>query len=99
MVVTCAADSALLHNIEASATPLEIEHSKFVRSLAHAASWVFQLRPLETGQSREVSGSVRISRGGAWDEDDDEREELGGGEWLYQVKGDGSVRVWGRSEA
>lgn len=99
VIVTCAADSPLLHNTEASATPLEIEHSTFARLLAHGASWVFQLRPLETGQSREVSGSVRVSRGGAWDSDGEERQERGDGEWLYQMKGDGSVRVWGRGEA
>lgn len=50
---------------------------------------------------------VRISRGGGFDDDDDgnkgggpaSRDEVGGdGEWLYQWKGDGSVRVWVRGE-
>ena len=98
MVITCAADSALLHNIEASATPLEMEHAILARSLAYNARWLFQLRPLETGQSREVSGSVRISHGGAWD-DDVEEGGMSEGEWLFHVKGDGNVRVWGRGEA
>lgn len=98
IIVTCAADSALLHNTESSATPLEIEHASLARSLAYGAEWVFQLRPLETGQSKEVSGSVRLSRGGAR-EIVEGVKDLEEGEWLYHVKGNGSVTVWGRGEA
>lgn len=98
VIVTCVADSALLHNTEASATPLEIEQSNLVRSLAHNAQLVFQLRPLETGQSKEVTGSVRVSRGGAWDVEEGSTE-LEDGEWLYHLSGGGMVKVWGRGEA
>lgn len=94
VVVTAAADSPLLHNVEASATGLEIEHGVFVRSLAHQSRWVFQLRPLETGFAKDVTGVVQISRGGG----DGGESELSEGEWLYQVRGDGNVRVWGRGE-
>ena len=99
IVITFAADSALLHNTDASATPLEFEHSTFARTLAHSSNWMFQLRPLETGQSKEVSGSMRVSKGGAWEEKDDQERKLDGGEWLYHFRGDGVVRVWGRGEA
>lgn len=97
VIVTCSADSALLHNADTNATPLELNHTNLARSLAHQASRIFQLRPLETGQSREVSGSVRASRGGSWEEV--EGQSLGDAEWLYHWKGDGSVRVWARGEA
>lgn len=99
IVLTCAADSPLLHNVEASATPLELEHAVYARTLAHQARYVFQLRPLETGHSREVSGTIRASRGGAWDAAVDSRDELDEGEWLYHVGSDGIVKVWGRGEA
>lgn len=98
VIVTCGADSALLHSTEPSATPLELEHAILARSLAYQSMWVFQLRPLETGQSKDVSGSVRVSHGGSWVMEDvaQKSEE---GEWLYQVKTDGNVNVWARGEA
>lgn len=98
VVATCAADGPLLHNIEALATPLELEHSNLTRLLAHNAQLVYQLRPLETGQSKEVTGSVRVSKGGAWESEEGETE-LEDGEWLYYLSGSGTVKVWGRGEA
>ena len=68
-----------------------------------------QLRALDTGSAKDVSGVIRVSRGGG-DRDtngsgngQEESKagndiELTDSEWLYQVKGDGSVRVWGRGE-
>lgn len=100
MVVTCAADDPLLHNIDASATPIEHEHGALVRQLAYQARLIFQLRPLETGHSKDVNGTIRVSRGGAWESTDrPSSRELDEGEWLYHVKGDGLVKVWGRGEA
>lgn len=96
VIVTCAADEPLLHNTNAAATPLEHEHGSLVRSLAYQAGLVFQLRPLETGHSREVDGTVRVSRGGSWEGSERVLEE---GEWLFHVKGDGGVKVWSRGEA
>ena len=98
VIVTCAADSPLLHSTDASATPLELEHTTLARGLARQARWLFQLRPLETGQSREVSGSVRMNKGGAW-EDTENVNDLGEGEWLFHFRNDGVVKVWGRGEA
>lgn len=100
VVVTCAADSPLLHNTDASATPIEHEHGSLVRQLGYQARLIFQLRPLETGHSKDVNGTVRVSRGGAWESADTETpRELEDGEWLYHVKGDGTVKAWGRGEA
>lgn len=96
VVVTCAADDPLLHKTDASATPLEHEHGELVRLLAYQAGLVFQLRPLETGHSKEVDGTVRVSRGGSWEGGEQVLEE---GEWLFHVKSDSGVRVWSRGEA
>ncbi|KAF7512283.1 hypothetical protein GJ744_001851 [Endocarpon pusillum] len=76
--------------------------------MAHQAERVVQLRGLDTGAARDVSGVLRFSNGGAaaaaaaglegtegGEAAVKEEEE---GEWLYQVKGDGSVRVWTRGE-
>ena len=98
IIVTCTADSALVYNTEASATPLEFEHTTLARSLAHQAKWLFQLRPLDTGQSKEVSGSVRVSKGGAW-ESSEMATDLVESEWLFHFRNDGGVKVWGRGEA
>jgi elongator complex protein 6 len=60
------------------------------------------LRALDTGKARDVSGVIRVCRGGAWDVEEvdegvgkEERKEL---EALYFVQGDGGVRVFERGE-
>lgn len=105
VVVTCNADSPLLQGPTPpfTGTPLERNHEHFVTSMAHRSGWVLQLRGLDTGSAKDVSGVVRVSRGGDTLADEDEglekREgELMDAEWLYQLKADGSVRVWGRGE-
>ena len=92
-VITASADSTLLH-IHASSTPLEIAHASFVVSLAHQATRVMSLRELDTGGSRDISGVLRITRGGCgeWDGGDEAKEM----ESLYCTVGDGSVRVFER---
>ena len=71
---------------------------------------MFQLRGLDTGSAKDVSGVLRVSRGGAAEDEyeiEDRKasaqqkgavEKLPDAEWLYQLKGDGSLRVWGRGE-
>jgi elongator complex protein 6 len=62
------------------------------------SDWVVGLRALDTGKARDVSGVVRVCRGGAWDVEDageGEKKEL---EALYLVQGDGGVRVFERGE-
>ncbi|EGD86132.1 hypothetical protein H112_07059 [Trichophyton rubrum D6] len=101
-IITVAADSPLMHSSQ-QPTPLEIEHSALVVSLAHQAQMVMQLRGLDTGVARDVSGVLRVSKGGALadtdtlknGENDDTWEEK---EVLYFVQSDGSVKVFGRGE-
>ena len=81
--------------LHSQATTLEREHASLVLGQAHAADRVLALRMLDTGTAKDVSGVVRITRGGAGSsqEDDDEDE---GREYLYHVAGDGGVRVFER---
>ena len=73
----------------------------------HGASLVVSTRGLDTGVARDVSGVLRLSRGGAWDEGEDDEMVGGSGsgnneerakdiEVLYHVAQDGSVRVFER---
>lgn len=95
-----AADSPLIHNATTSeaqmATPMETEHAAFAIGLAHRARSVLQLRTLETGAARDVSGVLRINRGGGWDVVEDSLDER---ELLYHVQRDGGVKVFGRGES
>lgn len=66
------------------------------------SKWVLSLRPLDTGKARDVSGVIRVCRGGAWDDDDgeeDEKEQKKELEALYFVQNDGGVKVFERGEA
>ncbi|KAL4739111.1 hypothetical protein BDV11DRAFT_170369 [Aspergillus similis] len=102
-IVTISVDSPLIHNASAfahlNATPLETEHAAFAVGLAHRSEMVMQLRNLETGAARDVSGVLRVSKGGAWGQ----RENAGDEGWeekevLYFVQRDGGVSVFGRGE-
>lgn len=102
-MVTVSSDSPLIHNASAfvhqTATPLETEHAAFTVGLAYRAEMVMQLRNLETGAARDVSGVLRVSKGGAWGH----RESAGEESWeekevLYFVQRDGGVSVFGRGE-
>lgn len=100
-VLTLATDAPLIHNASVSAgqlaTPIETEHAAFAIGLAHRARSVMQLRTLETGAAKDVSGVLRISRGGGWsagEEDSLEEKEV-----LYFIQRDGGVSVFGRGES
>lgn len=84
-------------------TPLETEHAALVVGLAHQARMVLQLRELDTGVARDVSGVLRVSKGGAWEagreQTNDEISAWEEKEVLFFVQGDGAVRVFGRGEA
>lgn len=94
-VITAATDGPLLFHGEGVATELEVEHKALVVGLAHQSRTVLQLRGLETGVARDVSGVLRASKGGMGDGDGEEVEEK---ELLYFVQGDGGVKVFGRGE-
>jgi elongator complex protein 6 len=88
--MTLSADEPL---VASQATTLEKEHAALVFSAAHQAEIVLGLRLLDTGTANDVSGVVRITRGGA--ESSRAIEEK---EYLYHVLGDGGVRVFERGE-
>lgn len=98
--MTTSADFPLVHNAAADdcadATPLERHHAAFVVGLAHRASMVLQLRTLDTGAAKDVSGVLRVSKGGGFS---DSSEAVVEKEVLYFVQRDGGVRVFGRGEA
>jgi elongator complex protein 6 len=66
--------------------------------MAHQSRIVVQLRSLGTGAAKDISGVLRVSAGGAHDESKEDDAAFEEAEWLYQVRGDGSVRIWGRGE-
>lgn len=74
---------------------MEINHAAFLVGLAHQARVVISLSGLETGAAKDISGVLRIGRGGAEEEQEgfDAVEEK---ELLYFVGGDGGVRVFER---
>jgi elongator complex protein 6 len=88
--MTLAADEPLVAN---QGTTLEKDHAALVLSVAHEAELVLSLRLLDTGTAKDVSGVVRITRGGA--ESSLTAEER---EYLYFVGGDGGVRVFERGQ-
>jgi elongator complex protein 6 len=102
--VTTSADFPLVHNANENSsaddntapTPLERHHAAFVVGLAHRASMVLQLRMLDTGAAKDVSGVMRMSRGGSVGIDAD--EGVVEKEVLYFVQRDGGVTVFGRGE-
>ncbi|ROW10184.1 hypothetical protein VMCG_01688 [Cytospora schulzeri] len=87
-VITLAADEPL---VSSQNTALEKEHAAFVLSLTHEAEAVLSLRLLDTGTAKDVSGVVRITRGGGALERAIEEHE-----YLYHVGGDGGVKVFER---
>lgn len=97
--MTVSADTPLIHNAAAQqSTPLEKEHAAFAALLAHRAEMVVQLRNLETGAARDVSGVLRASKGGAWGESGSAADQWEEKEVLYFIQRDGSINVFGRGE-
>ncbi len=89
-ILTAAADEPL---VSAQTTVLEREHASFLLSLAHQAEMLLSLRLLDTGTAKDVSGVMRITRGGAETARSFEEHE-----YLYHVGGDGGVRVFERGQ-
>lgn len=73
---------------------MEINHAAFVVGLAHQARLVISLSGLETGAAKDVSGVLRVGRGGAEEQEEDEEDMIEEREFLYFVSGDGGVRVF-----
>jgi elongator complex protein 6 len=68
-------------------TPIESESAAFAVQQAHNARSVLSVRELGTGAARDVSGVMRITRGGKSD------GEVREWEGLYLVGRDGGVKI------
>ncbi|KAK4555245.1 hypothetical protein LTR86_007541 [Recurvomyces mirabilis] len=80
-------------------TPIEAETAAFLVQQARAARYVLGVRELETGAAKDVSGVLRVTRGGAaysWDEEEDDVEEVKELEALYLIQRDGNAKVFER---
>ena len=73
--------------INTNPTPIESESAAFAVQQAHNARSVLSVRELGTGAARDVSGVLRITRGG---KSDGEVKEWEG---LYLVGRDGGVKI------
>ena len=98
LVISCNADSPLMHHRDGLGTPLEKHNGSLVVSLAHSADLMFQLRNLNTGAAKDVTGILRVSHSGNYETLPRLAASTPDCEWLYHWKGDGSVRLWTRGE-
>ncbi|KAI4653320.1 hypothetical protein J4E93_001082 [Alternaria ventricosa] len=96
------ADNPLL-SLSTPPQPLEVAHHNLVVKCAHMSRRILGVRVLDTGVARDVSGVIRITEQrkqwfdvGFGVEGDKEGDGGRGKEFLYQVKSDGSVRVFER---
>ncbi|KAI5292984.1 hypothetical protein KEM52_005927, partial [Ascosphaera acerosa] len=101
-LVTLFADSPLIHAPDR--TPLSTSSASFLASMAYQADVLLQLRCLETGFAKDVSGVIRISKGGQaahsarWTASPQTQQGLEEKELLYDLRSDGSVVLFGRGE-
>ncbi|PQE24282.1 family UPF0405 protein [Rutstroemia sp. NJR-2017a BVV2] len=94
-ILSLSADSSLLSS---QSTPLTHHISTFTLSLAHSADMLISVRELDTGAARDVSGVLRVTRGGQGFVGHGEGKEVEEKELLYFVGGDGGVRVFERGQ-
>ncbi|PQE19255.1 hypothetical protein CJF32_00010965 [Rutstroemia sp. NJR-2017a WRK4] len=95
-ILSLSADSSLLSS--PSSQPLTSLLSSFTLSLAHDADMLISVRELDTGAARDVSGVLRVTRGGQGFIGYGEGKEVEEKELLYFVGGDGGVRVFERGQ-
>jgi elongator complex protein 6 len=85
------------HNLLDSSPPtvLSTNQSVLLNSLIHRAHSVVSLRPLKTGTAKDVTGVMRITRGGAWYDFDRPQGFSENEEWemLYRVE-DGRTKLF-----
>jgi elongator complex protein 6 len=102
ILVHMQSDNPLL-SLSTPPQPLEISHHNLLVKLGHMSRRILGVRVLDTGVARDVSGVVRITEQSiGWLDlglEDETTNAVDGGrgkEFLYQIKGDGSVRVFDR---
>lgn len=97
------ADNPLL-SLSTPPQPLEVAHHNLLVKCAHMSRRILGVRILDTGVARDVSGVIRVTEQrrqwfdvGFGIEENQETDDSGRGkEFLYQVKSDGSVKVFER---
>ncbi|TLD22029.1 hypothetical protein PspLS_07717 [Pyricularia sp. CBS 133598] len=94
-IITLSSDEPLVGHQQQ--TTLEREHASLALSLAHEADVLLALRLLDTGTANDVSGVLRITRGGG-SGGDDGRPPVEEHEYLYHVGGDGGIKVFERGQ-
>lgn len=79
--------SATQPDTNTAPSPIESETAAFTVQQAHSARSVLSVRELGTGAARDVSGVLRVTKGGKND------EEIKEWEGLYLVGRDGGVKI------
>lgn len=103
-ILSCSADLPLLSaaspgNLEHVPLPLEVETANHLVQQAHLARMVLSVRELDTGAAKDVSGVLRVTRGGScygFEEDEVNEGSIKEIEALYLVQRDGNVKVFQR---
>ncbi|KXS96427.1 hypothetical protein AC578_3009 [Pseudocercospora eumusae] len=97
-IVTCSADQPLVSSAtgESPSTPIEAETAAFVTAQAHAARLVLSVRELDTGAAKDISGVLRITKGGEIYDLDEHEIDTKEAELLYLVQRDGNAKVFSR---
>ena len=88
VILTVTTDAPLLHS---QSTPLETSHCTLAMSLAHQAHLLMSLRELDSGAAKDVSGVLRITRGGQSSGIGSVVEER---ECLYFIGANGGAKVF-----
>lgn len=101
-VISCSADLPLVVAADQSITkkslPLEIDTAAFMTQQAHGAQLVMSVHELSSGAAKDVSGTLRITRGGDSEMDSEIGLDVPEMELLYLIQRDGTVKVFGRGE-
>ncbi|KAK5114201.1 hypothetical protein LTR85_010266 [Meristemomyces frigidus] len=102
-ILACSADLPLLaaatSTRETMPTPIEAESAAFVVQQAHSARFVLGVRELDTGAAKDISGVMRVTRGGAaydWEGEEAVKEDVKEMEALYLMQRDGNAMVFER---
>jgi elongator complex protein 6 len=101
ILVHVPADDALI-SLSTPPQPLEVNGHNLLVKTAHISSRILSCRVLDTGFARDVSGVLRVTENSTGLNLDfrnysgTNAEETRGGELLYLVKGDGSVKMFER---
>lgn len=97
-VLICSADQPLVSSAtgESKPTPIEAETAAFVTTQAHSARLVLSVRELDTGAAKDISGVLRITKGGCYDEFESDEHDVNEAELLYLVQRDANAKVFSR---